>query len=87
MRDEAVIELPRRQYDTALPGLVSGKLPDFDLAYSTVQAFFESLPWGRSHDAGGPLEPMQIKQVRQAPQSSQSVFAAPLNTSLSTVRK
>lgn len=46
MRDEAVIELSRRQYDAVLPSLVSGKLPDFDIAYATVQAFFESLPWG-----------------------------------------
>ena len=45
MRDEAVKELSRRQYDAVLPGLVSGKLPDFDIAYATVQTFFESLPW------------------------------------------
>ena len=47
MRDEAVIELARRQYDAVLPGLVAGKLTDFDIAYATVQAFFEGLPWGQ----------------------------------------
>jgi predicted nucleotidyltransferase component of viral defense system len=45
MRDKSVIELSRRQYDTILPGLVSGKLPDFDTAYTAVREFFESLPW------------------------------------------
>ena len=34
-----------------------------------------------------PLEPMQIKQIREASRVSQAVFAALLNTSLSTVQK
>lgn len=33
------------------------------------------------------LEPEQIKQIREASQVSQSVFAAVLNTSVSTVQK
>lgn len=45
MRDEKVIQLSRSQYASVLPGLVSGPLPDFDIAYATVQDFFESLPW------------------------------------------
>ncbi len=34
-----------------------------------------------------PLEPKQIKQIREASRVSQAVFAALLNTSLSTVQK
>ena len=34
-----------------------------------------------------PLQPMQIKQIREASRVSQAVFAALLNTSLSTVQK
>ncbi len=34
-----------------------------------------------------PLEPMQIRQIREASRVSQAVFAALLNTSLSTVQK
>jgi putative transcriptional regulator len=34
-----------------------------------------------------PLEPGQIKQIREASHVSQAVFAAILNTSLSTVQK
>ena len=34
-----------------------------------------------------PLEPAQIKQIREASRVSQAVFAALLNTSLSTVQK
>lgn len=34
-----------------------------------------------------PLEPEQIKQIREASRVSQAVFAALLNTSLSTVQK
>jgi putative transcriptional regulator len=34
-----------------------------------------------------PLEPMQIKQIRETSRVSQAVFAALLNTSLSTVQK
>jgi putative transcriptional regulator len=34
-----------------------------------------------------PLEPEKIKQIREASQVSQAVFAAVLNTSLSTVQK
>lgn len=34
-----------------------------------------------------PLEPEQIKQIREASHVSQAVFAAILNTSLSTVQK
>ena len=34
-----------------------------------------------------PLEPMQIRQIREASRVSQAVFAALLNTSLSTVPK
>jgi predicted nucleotidyltransferase component of viral defense system len=45
MRDEKVIELSRKNYDAELPGLVLGKIPAFDTAFSVVQAFFESLPW------------------------------------------
>jgi predicted nucleotidyltransferase component of viral defense system len=45
MRDEKVIHLSRKQYSTVLPSLLAGKPPDFDAAYATVQAFFESLPW------------------------------------------
>jgi predicted nucleotidyltransferase component of viral defense system len=45
MRDEMVIAMSRKQYDTVLPDLVPGIIPDFDTAYTTVQAFFESLPW------------------------------------------
>jgi hypothetical protein len=45
MRDEEVILLSRSQYDTALPSLVTGAVPSFDVAYKTAQDFFESLPW------------------------------------------
>jgi predicted nucleotidyltransferase component of viral defense system len=45
LRDEQVIQLSREEYATVLPGLVVGPLPDFDVAYKTVQDFFESLPW------------------------------------------
>jgi putative transcriptional regulator len=34
-----------------------------------------------------PLEPIQIKQIRESTNVSQAVFAAILNTSLSTVQK
>jgi len=34
-----------------------------------------------------PLEPQQIKQIREATHVSQAVFAALLNTSVSTVQK
>ena len=34
-----------------------------------------------------PLEPTQIKQIRESTNVSQAVFAAILNTSLSTVQK
>lgn len=34
-----------------------------------------------------PLEPFQIKQIRESSRVSQAVFAATLNTSLSTVQK
>ena len=34
-----------------------------------------------------PLEPIQIKQIRKSANVSQAVFAAILNTSLSTVQK
>jgi putative transcriptional regulator len=34
-----------------------------------------------------PLEPKQIKQIRESSRVSQAVFAATLNTSLSTVQK
>jgi putative transcriptional regulator len=34
-----------------------------------------------------PLEPAQIKQIREASRVSQAVFAALLNTSVSTVQK
>ncbi|AUB40846.1 putative transcriptional regulator [Nostoc flagelliforme CCNUN1] len=34
-----------------------------------------------------PLEPEQIKQIRESSHVSQAVFAAILNTSLSTVQK
>lgn len=34
-----------------------------------------------------PLEPKQIKQIRESCRVSQAVFAATLNTSLSTVQK
>ena len=34
-----------------------------------------------------PLEPNQIKQIRESTNVSQAVFAAILNTSLSTVQK
>ena len=45
LRDEQVIQFSRSQYATALPGLVSGPVPDFELAYAAVQTFFEALPW------------------------------------------
>lgn len=45
LRDEQVIQLSREQYATVLPGLVSGPLPEFDVAYAVVQEFFETLPW------------------------------------------
>lgn len=45
LRDEQVIQLSREQYATVLPGLVSGPLPDFEVAYAVVQEFFETLPW------------------------------------------
>jgi predicted nucleotidyltransferase component of viral defense system len=45
MRDEQVILLSRSQYDTALPSLVTGAVPSFDVAYKTAQDFFENLPW------------------------------------------
>jgi putative transcriptional regulator len=37
--------------------------------------------------ANEPLEPTQIKQIRESNHVSQAVFAAILNTSLSTVQK
>lgn len=45
MRNPEVMDLARRQYDTVLPGLIAGPLPAFDTAYTTVQEFFERLPW------------------------------------------
>lgn len=45
LRDARVIQLSREQYASVLPDLVLGPLPDFDVAYTTVQEFFESLPW------------------------------------------
>ncbi len=45
LRDEQVIKLSREQYASVLPDLVLGPLPDFDVAYTTVCEFFESLPW------------------------------------------
>jgi predicted nucleotidyltransferase component of viral defense system len=45
LRDEQVIKLSREQYASVLPDLVLGPLPDFDVAYTTVREFFESLPW------------------------------------------
>lgn len=45
LRDEQVIQLSREQYAIVLPGLVSGPLPDFEVAYAVVQEFFETLPW------------------------------------------
>ena len=45
LRDEQVIQLSREQYTTVLPDLVSGPLPEFEVAYGVVQEFFEALPW------------------------------------------
>ena len=45
LRDEQVIKLSREQYTTVLPSLVSGSLPEFEVAYAVVQEFFETLPW------------------------------------------
>jgi predicted nucleotidyltransferase component of viral defense system len=45
LRDDQVIKLSREQYATVLPGLVSGPLPEFEVAYAVVQEFFETLPW------------------------------------------
>ena len=45
LRDEQVIQLSRDGYASVLPDLVLGPLPDFDVAYTTVRDFFESLPW------------------------------------------
>lgn len=44
LHDEKVRQMSRMQYDSVLPGLVVGKVPEFDLAYEAVQAFFEALP-------------------------------------------
>ena len=45
MRDEQVIMLSREEYVTVLPDMILGPPPDFDVAYTTVREFFESLPW------------------------------------------
>lgn len=45
MRDASVIELSRRGYEENLRALVSGEVPNFEVAYSKVQELFESLPW------------------------------------------
>ena len=45
LRDEQVIKLSREEYVTVLPDMILGPPPDFDVAYKTVQDFFESLPW------------------------------------------
>jgi len=45
LRDEQVIKLSREEYVTVLPDMILGPPPDFDVAYTTVREFFESLPW------------------------------------------
>lgn len=45
LRDEQVIKLSREEYVTVLPDMILGPLPEFDVAYTTVREFFESLPW------------------------------------------
>jgi len=45
LRDELVIKLSREEYVTVLPDMILGPPPDFDVAYTTVREFFESLPW------------------------------------------
>jgi predicted nucleotidyltransferase component of viral defense system len=45
LRDEQVTKLSREQYASVLPDLILGPLPDFEVAYTTVRDFFESLPW------------------------------------------
>jgi len=45
MREKAVLEMSRRQYEAQLPGLVTGDVPPFDSTYSSVREFYERLPW------------------------------------------
>lgn len=45
MRNQAVIELAKKDYNEALPPLISSEPVDFEVAYEKVREFFESLPW------------------------------------------
>jgi len=44
MRNQAVIDLSKRDYD-AVAVLIPSKPPAFEVAYDVVRRFFESLPW------------------------------------------
>lgn len=44
MQQSEVIEYSKREYGTIAP-LIGERPPSFDLAYQTVQDFFENLPW------------------------------------------
>lgn len=45
LRDPQIVQLSKRQYGSALPQMVASSLPPFDVAYTLVQDFYESLPW------------------------------------------
>ena len=45
MQNPEIERLSKEGYEEQLPDLVSGDLPKFDDAFSTVVEFFESLPW------------------------------------------
>ena len=45
LRDPQIVQLLQRQYGSALPQMVASSLPPFDVAYTLVQDFYESLPW------------------------------------------
>lgn len=44
LRDPQVREMAREGYGELAPE-IEGELPEFDVAYSKVQSFYESLPW------------------------------------------
>ncbi len=45
MRDPEVIRWSRQDYNVALAPLIASAPPEFEVAYGTVSAFYESLPW------------------------------------------
>jgi hypothetical protein len=44
IRNPQVKQMAAREYD-GLAAEIEGELPDFEIAYATVQDFYEKLPW------------------------------------------